>query len=269
MKKRKVTIMVCLATVLSLSVVAVCMANTQKTDKGQRQAEKQIIEKRDKAWYQTEKQAAEGEVYEYQEKNNDTCKIVTDLYEEDQIKKEELLVMSTEKLVDACLCYPLFGMIYASNESEKAGFREIWNKFNGLQELEKREDAGRVLMEIYQQLDHREVAVSGDDFYLMRMKYLEMILSDNRILNKLSKHERSELSACARRYIEIRKEEFADPFIKGTTIQLVAAIAELDDKDYIKFAEEHKSTARFLTGDLLAVSNEEEYEQALEILGIR
>lgn len=254
MRKRKVIIMASLSAVLSISIAAVCMATVLKPDK---------------EWYQTEEQAIQGEVYEYPKNTNDEYRSIEEAYRQYQIPEDQLAEMSTEALADACLSFPLFPVMYASNESLEAGLQDVWNSFNGLQELEKREDAGRVLLKIYQQINHDEMTHSDDSEYSLRLRYLEMILSDNRILDKLSKDERGELTSCAQKYIEVREKEYQDTFSPMPAVRLTAAVAERDNTKYIDFAKEHEDIADFLSGDESVEVREEEYEQALDILGIK
>jgi hypothetical protein len=68
------------------------------------------------------------------------------------IPQEILKIISTEKLVQACLNYPQFGLIFTRNDLQR-GYDHIRAKFNGFRELEERDDAGEVLLNIYKKYD--------------------------------------------------------------------------------------------------------------------
>jgi hypothetical protein len=73
-----------------------------------------------------------------------------------QIPADVLKGMSTRALVETCLNYPLYGDMMAYNSLQQ-GLDAVISRFNGLQELLKREDAGAELLAQYPRVN-RETA---------------------------------------------------------------------------------------------------------------
>lgn len=69
------------------------------------------------------------------------------MYKTCEIPKDELSTIGTRALVITCINYPLFGLMNAFN-SPQAGFEAVKQKFNGLNELLGRKDAGTALFSL-------------------------------------------------------------------------------------------------------------------------
>jgi hypothetical protein len=105
-----------------------------------------------------------------------------------QIPDHVLNSISTSGLVDTVLNYPLFSVVLAY-DSVQQGFDKVFSKFNGLQELFKRKDAGTELLARYHVAD--PLAVREDwtlqekgDHYFAIMD-LELMLSQDTIIASL------------------------------------------------------------------------------------
>jgi len=109
-----------------------------------------------------------------------------------QIPDAILRNMSTEKLIETCLNYPLYGDMFAFDEFQK-GFESVTSGFNGLQELLKREDAGIKLIQKYQQMnpdafDEKWSLVKKGE-YAARFYTIEILLAQEQILYNLRKDQ--------------------------------------------------------------------------------
>jgi len=83
------------------------------------------------------------------------------------IPENTLSAIKTSDLVETCFSYPLLLDLLAFN-SIKAGFESVLSKFNGFQELKKRNDAGINLLEAYVSInlkkmlsDNQDIAIKG------------------------------------------------------------------------------------------------------------
>lgn len=208
----------------------------------------------DKKWYQTDMLIRANLQYTYEESitENEKAGLVFD----NEIPEDELRNMPTETLADAVLTCSNFGLAYISSDSNFDGYRYVYDSFNGCNELFNREDAGKVLLDIYTQLDHDEMEET-DEFYSLRLFFLEHMLGEEEILNKLSEEERKMLSDCAKKYLKLREEMYTSTFSYVEIIRLIKNIALIDDEDFIKYAQEH---------DLDNSVTVEEYDKMLELL---
>ncbi|MCK5823218.1 MAG: hypothetical protein KAG95_04385 [Bacteroidales bacterium] len=112
-----------------------------------------------------------------------------------QVPEDILKNMSTEGLVITCLNHPLYGSIFAS-ENLQDGFESFVGHFNCFKELLKRQDAGKNLMKIYKKMETNNYAnnknkVINDGKF--RFTFIELFLSQEKILNTMKKEEQKEL----------------------------------------------------------------------------
>lgn len=183
-----------------------------------------------------------------------------------QIPEDILKNMSTDGLIETCLNYPLyFNMIFYS--SLQYGFDKTVQEFNGLQELSNREDAGVKLCELYRKVDLNDVVKSGDT-YALRMRFMEYIIAQQSILEKMNKDVRSELfNECMER-LQIKFEKYPDTFAADSTLLIMGRIAQLDNEGFAVYAEKNEKIQVFLKDAALPEMSEEELTDLLRILGI-
>lgn len=140
--------------------------------------------------------------------------------------------MSTENLVETCLNYPLFGSILAYNDLQ-TGFDFVTKDFNGLQELLKRKDAGKALLEKYKHTNPEILGISWKDqsktVYVFT--YLELIIAQEPIISVLSEKEKTELIRESLRLLE-EKQKFPNKyslFVQKTSYLLMVRILKFED----------------------------------------
>lgn len=113
-----------------------------------------------------------------------------------QIPVGRLQQMSTAGLVDTVLRYPLLGDILADFELQ-TGFERVSDMFNGLTELARRSDSGRILALRYQAMDpatvnlHWPIEQQGE--YALSFTYVEVFLAQPFCLANLTANERRAL----------------------------------------------------------------------------
>ncbi|GAG39599.1 unnamed protein product, partial [marine sediment metagenome] len=109
------------------------------------------------------------------------------------IPKNVLNKISTDGLIVTCMNYPLFLNVLAFDNLQD-GFESVLKYFNGLQELQTRQDAGIKLYNIYKEMYPHDIS----DTWISKQKgehsfnflLIELLLAQDLILSKLSKEER-------------------------------------------------------------------------------
>lgn len=100
-----------------------------------------------------------------------------------------LQYMTTEDLVETCLTYPEW-LLITSSSSFQTGYNSIKSVFNGFVELEKRPDAYRELIKVYQEMNPEKVPQYSDQGnYTFQFTFIELLISQRDILSNLTKSE--------------------------------------------------------------------------------
>lgn len=127
-----------------------------------------------------------------------------------QIPKSVLQSISTERLLQLCLDYPLLLDIYAFNQISN-GFNSFYSSFNGIQELIKRQDALDVLLVFYESklkqqiniLDVNVVPLVEKGKYKFEVSALELFIGCPQMQSLLSNQQKTDLiSALMKGYEE-------------------------------------------------------------------
>lgn len=104
-----------------------------------------------------------------------------------QIPQEIINELSTEKLVEICLNYPLYVNYLAFND-ERKGINIIIKNFNGLSELARRKDGTLELIKIYKEfpvLKQISSSTSANYDIPYKLPFLELLLSDSLFIHSL------------------------------------------------------------------------------------
>jgi hypothetical protein len=114
-----------------------------------------------------------------------------------QIPETILKKLTTEALVETCLSFPLYPQITAFNNMQN-GFNKLADKFNGFAELFYRNDAGLVLLQKYITMDalsySKEWSSVKKGQFIYEFLFIEMLLAQDRIIEKLNHDLRIELA---------------------------------------------------------------------------
>ena len=107
-----------------------------------------------------------------------------------QIPENILKNMSTEALVETVLNYPLFKIYFFYDKATLYdGYKDI---FNGIQELETREDAGDYLLDFYQQ-ETKLIRSRNTQMQENKSTYCEIFFSESQYLENLSDKQLSSM----------------------------------------------------------------------------
>jgi len=125
-----------------------------------------------------------------------------------QVPETSLHGMSTPALIESVLNYPLFGDMHLYNSLQK-GFEAVTARFNGIQELLKRRDAGSVLLARYRTMDpaaisQRSTSVEKGAF-VWSFNIIEILLAQDAIQASMTEPERRKLRTDALAKYKIKK----------------------------------------------------------------
>lgn len=158
-----------------------------------------------------------------------------DRYGACQIPESILSTLTTRALAETCLDFPLFLEVNMSNTLQ-GGFRSVFNHFNGLQELFRRNDAGTSLISIYNEMDMRglesmDEMQKGDLSFAFT--YIELVIFQDEIIRNLSSEDREQLRDVAvRQYMEKqRHHDVFGPFGLSTTALVLGKLIETSGKE--------------------------------------
>lgn len=103
------------------------------------------------------------------------------------IPDDTLKLIETDRLLNICLEYPFFGLIYTRNSLQQ-GYEFVQNNFNGFRELESRRDAGDIILKKYERMDPAGVLNQSSDLeagqYMAQFAFIEILLAQDSILFK-------------------------------------------------------------------------------------
>ncbi len=149
--------------------------------------------------------------------------------------------MTTDALAEAVLDFPYFYDVYAFDDVQ-IGFDLMMEHFNGVQELADRDDVASVLLDKYcgEEVLTDEASADGDVFRLTNM---EILLSQNFVMTKLSKKEKNKYVKAVASKME---DKVASPVYGDFTNNLLFDLAEENSKDgnFLKDMQGVRDTGR-------------------------
>lgn len=176
--------------------------------------------------------------------------------------------MSTENLIITCINYPAFGHIMAYSNIQ-SGFRRLIPKFNGLQELLKRKEAGEILIEMYKELGQTKFSSMDnriDTNYLsIRSIYFNLFLAQDEILSNINDQKRNELLEIVKGRINLNNSHLIYNDFPNCLI-LARILYKSNNKRFLDEIKENDNLMEFIkTGksndytnirDILIIANE-------------
>ncbi len=152
-----------------------------------------------------------------------------------QIPLDVLNTIGTKELVTVCLNYPLFNNYVAFND-EREGVNAIIQQFNGLHELSQRKDGVQELIQTYADfpiLSQAQKDVTSKEYHIpYKLSFLELVLSNNTFLRKMTNEELEELRKIAvNKYADkLQNSEVYSLFNIKKTMLLAAVIMNKQSK---------------------------------------
>lgn len=111
-----------------------------------------------------------------------------------QVPEAVLAALSPDEAVRLCITFPMSGHIVLFNTPQES-FEVMLSRYNILSHLLSREDVGSILLSAYKDADlsgFKTLAYSNE-FWPIKLIYLELLLSQKEILQSLTPEERFEL----------------------------------------------------------------------------
>lgn len=189
-----------------------------------------------------------------------------------QIPDSVLSNISTEGLIQSWLDFPLTNEILLSNSVQR-GIEFFIANFSGLKELCKRKDAGDKLFERYKKMDplciDNFTSDSAKGFYTFTFTYVEMLLGQDTILNKLTASQKKLLvSEALNKYDSKNKYEVYFGFFGAANSMFVCGKA-MQNSLYQPFLTEVSNSPlllEFLNSFLLPADKTQAYQLTKNIL---
>jgi hypothetical protein len=138
-----------------------------------------------------------------------------------QIPTEILSNLSTARLADLCLNYPLLGDILSANNYQN-GFDKLAKIFNGFQELFKRKDAGLALLNIYEKFDlnsfHKNKRIEFKNVFFDMC--IDVVMAQPVFLESLNRDQEKKLMIESLNKLNIR-QQIGDSFYRQKTTAVI------------------------------------------------
>lgn len=175
------------------------------------------------------------------------------------LSEEQINSMTTAELLVTCLDYPLFGDIFFYDDIT-SGFNAVVERYNGLQALLKRSDVGDVLVDFYDAVELNNV-LGTDNLGSLRLTYLEMMLSSEKVLGSISLETRRKLyDKCVSNYKEIN-EKYSSTLNSTACARIAGKVLYIDSPDFKALADGNDSVVNFLNGSGVVEYSEETWKQ--------
>lgn len=174
-----------------------------------------------------------------------------------QIPDSILSGMTTNELVQVCLNYPGFFHFGAFNDFQTGMFAVIL-RFNGLQELFLRRDAGKELVTIYSKLDtsgyNNKNLQCTEEFWPLRYIYIELLLAQEAIIYTMPESLQKQLLKISRDKMISNLNSKASNYLfdyQSTALISSRLLRKLDNAEYNNMVIENPEIEQFTnTGNL-------------------
>ena len=166
-----------------------------------------------------------------------------------QVPEAILATLSPDDAVRLCITLPAFFIFYAFNTPQD-GFAVLLSRYNILRHLMQRKDIGSCLIETYKDADlsgFRTLPYSNE-FWTVKLYYLELLLSQKEILQSLTPDEKLELIKEARTKLiaKITNEAFA--FLNDLlfSVRIMANILDVEEYPELFSSSNNEAIKRFI-----------------------
>ena len=166
-----------------------------------------------------------------------------------QIPGDVLASLSSEEVVRLCITFPSFGHFTAWNTPQE-GFDVMLSRYNILRHILSSKNTGGSLINAY-----KDASLSGfktlpysNEFWSLKLDYLELLLTQKEILQSLTQDEKIELLLEVRlKYSEkINSDTFSSiPAVIFTT-RIIASILDMDEYPELNASSNKKSIEQFI-----------------------
>ena len=171
-----------------------------------------------------------------------------------QVPEDILAKLTSEELVDLCIKFPLFGYYTAFNTPQD-GFLIMVARYNIFGHLLSRKDAGKSLITAY-----RDAGMSGfrtlpysNEFWTIKLDYLELILAQRVIMQSLTSEEKVELLSEARKKFSEKIVDEGFSSLPGTqsSVRIMAGILDIEEYQELLFSSNRQIITQFIQTGML------------------
>ena len=167
----------------------------------------------------------------------------------EQVPESVLATLSPDEAVRLCITLPAAGNFIAWSPPQR-GFNVMLERYNILRHIVEREDAGGSLIAAY-----KDASLSGfktlpysNEFWSLKLFYLELLLSQKEILQKMTPAQKLELITEARtKYFEkLGNEDFASLPELLFSLRIMATILDLEGYPELMVSPDRETITEFL-----------------------
>jgi hypothetical protein len=166
-----------------------------------------------------------------------------------QIPEDILATLSPDDAVRLCITLPAFFIFTAFNTPQE-GFSVMLERYNILKHILTRKDVGSGLIAAYKDADLLgfKTLPYSDDFWSLKLFYLELLLSQKEFLQNLKPEEKLELISEARlKFMEkISNENFANLPELLFSFKIMATILDVEKNEEYMASPNKEAITRFI-----------------------
>jgi hypothetical protein len=172
-----------------------------------------------------------------------------------QVPEAILAKLSPDDVVYLCITFPSFGH-FSAWETPQSGFNVMLSRYNILRHFLSRKDVGSNLIKAY-----KDASLSGfktlpysNEFWSLKLFYIELLLSQKEILRSLTSEEKMELMREAGlKYSEkINNENFAALPEILFSLRIMATILEVEEYPELVVSPNRETIIEFINSGWLS-----------------
>ena len=166
-----------------------------------------------------------------------------------QVPESILAKLSPEEVIGLCITFPSFGH-FTAWDTPQDGFNVMLSRYNILRYLLSCEDAGGSLIAAYKDanLYGFKTLPYSNEFWSLKLLYIELLLSQKQILQSLTPDQKLELITEARsKYFEkFNNENFASLPEMLFSLRIMASILDVEEYPELITSPNREAIARFI-----------------------
>ena len=171
-----------------------------------------------------------------------------------QVPENILTNLSSDEFVKLCISFPSFGHYTAFNTPQE-GFSIMVSRYKFFQYLLSKKDVGKYLIVAYKDADmsgFRTLPFSND-FWTIKLDYLELVISQKNILESLTQEEKVELllETQVKVYEKANSETFSSIPGLQSSIRILAGILDIDEYPELNQSSKRQMITSFIQTGIL------------------
>lgn len=169
------------------------------------------------------------------------------------VPQEQVDTMSTQGLVITCVEYPLEVNLYFF-DTYYIGYRVLKNKYTALRELCQRDNAAEILAAFYGSISYDDLDLS-QDATTVQMRFLEMIIADDEIVDKADESTRKLLIKEGILKAVDDSQNHNNDYGTNTTLFMISKYLYKDSAEFKEIVDSNSDVYSFVTAEYDYVPN--------------